>query len=93
MYGNILVSTIYSISVRALSVRAWEECFIVLLEVFFFCIDVYLYTMTEGIQQSTTNDSPVWVPDSDAKTCMHCRKSEFTVVNRRVSLKPGFDTQ
>lgn len=61
---------------------------------FFVCIDVYLYiyTMTEGIQQSTTNDSPVWVPDSDAKTCMHCRKSEFTVVNRRVSLKPGFDT-
>lgn len=59
---------------------------------FFLFIDVYLYTMTEGIQQSTTNDSPVWVPDSDAKTCMHCRKSEFTVVNRRVSLKHGFDT-
>ncbi|KAK6972421.1 Pleckstrin y domain-containing F member 2 [Biomphalaria glabrata] len=36
-----------------------------------------------GIRQSTTVDSPVWVPDSEAKTCMHCRKSEFTVVNRR----------
>ncbi|XP_012935262.1 pleckstrin homology domain-containing family F member 2 [Aplysia californica] len=36
-----------------------------------------------GIRQSTTNDSPVWVPDSEAKTCMHCRKSEFSLVNRR----------
>lgn len=27
--------------------------------------------------------SPVWVPDSQAKTCMHCRKSEFSMVNRR----------
>ncbi|CAL1527650.1 unnamed protein product [Lymnaea stagnalis] len=36
-----------------------------------------------GLRQSTSIDSPVWVPDSEAKTCMHCRKSEFTVVNRR----------
>ncbi|BFZ15858.1 hypothetical protein BsWGS_18898 [Bradybaena similaris] len=36
-----------------------------------------------GISQSTSSDSPVWVPDSEAKTCMHCRKSEFTVVNRK----------
>ncbi|CAG5119490.1 unnamed protein product, partial [Candidula unifasciata] len=39
--------------------------------------------LARSIQQCTTNDSPVWVPDSEAKTCMHCRKSEFTVVNRR----------
>ena len=29
--------------------------------------------------------SPVWVPDSEAPTCMHCLKSEFTVINRRVT--------
>jgi hypothetical protein len=27
--------------------------------------------------------SPVWVPDQDAAVCMHCHKSEFTVINRR----------
>ena len=31
--------------------------------------------------------SPVWVPDSEAPTCMHCLKSEFTVINRRVSTR------
>ena len=29
--------------------------------------------------------SPVWVPDSEAPKCMHCLKSEFTVINRRVT--------
>lgn len=31
-----------------------------------------------------TETSPVWVPDVDANVCMHCRKSEFSVINRRV---------
>lgn len=26
----------------------------------------------------------VWVPDSDASTCMHCLKTKFTPINRRV---------
>jgi len=25
----------------------------------------------------------VWVPDSEAGTCMHCKKVQFTLVNRR----------
>ncbi|GLH01385.1 Lateral signaling target protein 2 homolog [Gryllus bimaculatus] len=25
----------------------------------------------------------VWVPDSEASVCMHCKKSQFTVLNRR----------
>lgn len=29
----------------------------------------------------------VWVPDSEANVCMHCKKTQFTVLNRRVSTK------
>ncbi|XP_067135911.1 pleckstrin homology domain-containing family F member 2-like isoform X2 [Centruroides vittatus] len=25
----------------------------------------------------------VWVPDSEASVCMHCRKSQFTIINRK----------
>lgn len=28
-------------------------------------------------------DSPVWVPDSSAAKCMHCHRSEFSMLNRR----------
>lgn len=35
---------------------------------------------------ATTDPSPVWVPDADASTCMCCRKSEFSLVNRRVRM-------
>ena len=28
----------------------------------------------------------VWVPDIEAKTCMHCKKNQFTFLNRRVSV-------
>lgn len=28
----------------------------------------------------------VWVPDSEANICMHCKKTQFTVLNRRVSV-------
>lgn len=27
----------------------------------------------------------VWVPDAEANVCMHCNKSQFNVLNRRVS--------
>lgn len=38
-----------------------------------------------GITQDVTseNDSPVWVPDSSASKCMHCKRSQFTMLNRR----------
>ncbi|KAL4224675.1 Pleckstrin y domain-containing F member 2 [Mactra antiquata] len=38
-----------------------------------------------GIPQdlSTENDSPVWVPDSSASKCMHCKRSQFSMLNRR----------
>lgn len=36
-----------------------------------------------GKKPSVFEDSPVWVPDADARLCMHCKKSEFTVINRK----------
>jgi len=38
----------------------------------------------DGRKMIDAEPSPVWVPDSEAPTCMHCLKSEFTVINRRV---------
>lgn len=26
----------------------------------------------------------VWVPDGEAAVCMHCKKTQFTLINRRV---------
>ena len=40
-----------------------------------------------GKRPSATQDnSPVWVPDSQSPKCMHCRTTEFTLVNRRVRI-------
>lgn len=36
-----------------------------------------------GLVQNSLEDSPVWVPDSSARICMHCKKSEFSLINRR----------
>lgn len=48
--------------------------------------DQFLFSYNAvGVNPNSATDSPVWVPDSEAKVCMHCLKSEFTVVNRRVS--------
>jgi len=39
----------------------------------------------EGLPVAAEQDlSPVWVPDDGATVCMHCRKTQFTVINRRV---------
>ena len=35
-------------------------------------------------KKSSKEHAAVWVPDSDAPVCMHCRKSKFTAINRRV---------
>lgn len=34
-------------------------------------------------KKGTTEHAAVWVPDSEASTCMHCMKSKFTALNRR----------
>ncbi|KAK6184081.1 hypothetical protein SNE40_002197 [Patella caerulea] len=44
---------------------------------------VYDLLIKRGITQTSEHDSPVWVPDQNAQICMHCKKSEFTVLNRK----------
>lgn len=34
-------------------------------------------------KRPATEHAAVWVPDSDASTCMHCLKTKFTPINRR----------
>jgi len=34
-------------------------------------------------KKPATEHAAVWVPDSDANTCMHCLKTKFTPINRR----------
>jgi len=34
-------------------------------------------------KKASDSHAAVWVPDSEATTCMHCKKAQFTLVNRR----------
>jgi len=34
-------------------------------------------------KQASVEHAAVWVPDSEANTCMSCKKTQFTLVNRR----------
>jgi len=34
-------------------------------------------------KKAVDEHAAVWVPDSEANTCMHCKKVQFTLVNRR----------
>lgn len=38
-----------------------------------------------GGKQPPSEHAAVWVPDNEAAICMHCKKTQFTVLNRRVS--------
>jgi len=44
--------------------------------VFLFAVDVK--------EAAEVEPSPVWVPDASAPVCMVCKKTAFTLVNRRV---------
>lgn len=34
-------------------------------------------------KKAVAEHAAVWVPDGDATTCMHCKRSQFTLINRR----------
>ena len=44
-------------------------------------------------KKGTTEHAAVWVPDSEASTCMHCLKSKFTAINRRVCMSVNLNDQ
>lgn len=39
-----------------------------------------------GGKKPVETHAAVWVPDSEANICMHCKKTQFTMLIRRVSL-------
>lgn len=39
-----------------------------------------------GGKKAVAVHAAVWVPDGEAPVCMHCNKSQFTLINRRVSV-------
>ena len=39
--------------------------------------------MKKSGKKASESHAAVWVPDSEANTCMHCKKVQFTLVNRR----------
>ena len=41
-------------------------------------------------KKASSEHAAVWVPDSEAVVCMVCTKSQFNVLNRRVSNKGSF---
>ncbi|XP_013397022.1 LOW QUALITY PROTEIN: pleckstrin homology domain-containing family F member 2-like [Lingula anatina] len=36
-----------------------------------------------GKKHQAVDDSPVWIPDSEASKCMQCNRVEFSILNRR----------
>lgn len=55
---------------------------------FFNCLSFF----TEGNSDSNIEHAAPWLPDNLSNQCMHCKKTQFTVINRRVSdsFKFGF---
>lgn len=43
-----------------------------------------------GGKKAIAEHAAVWVPDAEAAVCMHCKKNQFTVLNRRVSSQYSF---
>lgn len=39
-----------------------------------------------GGKKAVEEHAAVWVPDVEAPNCMHCKKTQFTLINRRVSV-------
>ena len=53
----------------------------------FFSQFTYMSLCVSGGKKAVEVHAAVWVPDSEAAVCMHCKKTQFTVLNRRVSSK------
>ncbi|KAF6216107.1 hypothetical protein GE061_000445, partial [Apolygus lucorum] len=37
-------------------------------------------------KKAAEEHAAVWVPDAEANVCMHCKRNQFTVLNRRINL-------
>lgn len=43
-----------------------------------------------GGKKAISEHAAVWVPDGEAPVCMHCKKTQFTLLNRRVRILSTF---
>lgn len=53
-------------------------------DLFSFFISIFVFIV--GGKKAVEVTAPTWVPDNEATVCMHCKKTQFTVWVRRVSL-------
>lgn len=44
----------------------------------------FLRSANTGGKKPVENHAAVWVPDNEANVCMHCKKTQFTMLVRRV---------
>lgn len=44
-------------------------------------------------KKAVVNHAAVWVPDNEANVCMHCKKTQFTMIVRRVSHGMGWGVE
>jgi len=57
---------------------------LILYNVIFFIFFIFYFL---GGKKPVEVHAAVWVPDNEATICMHCNKTQFTVLNRRVMIK------
>lgn len=62
-----------------------EKCVWFLLEDNYMIMQLILWVL--GGKKAVEEHAAVWVPDGDASVCMHCSKTQFTLINRRVCQK------
>ena len=43
-------------------------------------------------KKASETHAAVWIPDTEADVCMHCKKTQFTLLTRRVSFSNFFYT-
>lgn len=48
-------------------------------------LSYYILVFVKGGKKAVEVHAAVWVPDSEAAVCMHCKRTQFTVLSRRVS--------
>lgn len=50
---------------------------------YFFLLFIWLFVI--GGKKPVEHHAAVWVPDNEANVCMHCKRTQFTMLVRRVS--------
>lgn len=62
---------------------------------FHFCLRAHNFIVSfnllvSGGKKPVEHHAAVWVPDNEANVCMHCKRTQFTMLVRRVSFNKIF---